>query len=210
MCSSFHDLVAMPSDAFKVNIPDFSFAFFNVRGIDEKKVQEKILLKFYVEIIKMQNDPRVKEIPPRLVRGLLESLELRTALEYIEIFFKYLVKSAGHIEDEDYKKALELLPEGGEKIMETLADKWMEQGRREEREELLLEKPKWERQAELKNSLETLIDVAAEQYGPLPVFLHEKIKSIQSLENLRALTRKVIKTQSLDEFTDLVNQAAQQ
>jgi len=196
----------MPSDAFKVYIPDFSFAFFNVRGIDEAKVQEKILLKFYVDIIKMQNDPRVKEIPPRLVRGLLESLELRTALEYIEIFFKYLVKSAGHLEDEDYKKALELLPEGGEKIMETLADKWMKQGE----QNILKEKPKWERQAELKNSLETLIDVAAEQYGPLPVFLHEKIKSIQSLENLRALTRKVIKTQSLDEFTDIVNQAAQQ
>ncbi|MDZ7759136.1 MAG: hypothetical protein U5L00_02635 [Desulfovermiculus sp.] len=131
-------------------------------------------------------------------------------MEYIEIFFRYLVKSTGHLSQEDYKKALELLPEGGEKIMETLADQWMEQGRREEREELLLEKPKWERQAELKNSLETLIDVAAEQYGPLPGFLHEKIKSIQSLENLRALTRKVIKTQTLKEFTDLVNQAAQQ
>jgi len=53
--------------------------------MDESKVQEKILLKFYVEIIKYQNDPNVKEIPPRLVRGLLESMELRTALEYIDL-----------------------------------------------------------------------------------------------------------------------------
>ncbi len=213
MCSSFHDLVDMPSEAFKVYIPDFSFAFFNVRGIDEAKVQEKILLKFYVEIIKMQNDPRIKEVPSRLVRGLVRSLEQRSAQEYIEIFFRYLVKSSGYLSQEDYSKALELLPGGGEKIMETLADQWMEQGAQQERQRaeewIKQEKDKWEKQAELKNAQETLIDVATEQYGPLPGMLHEKIKSIQSLENLRALTRKVIKTQSLEEFTDLVNQAAE-
>ncbi|MDZ7759599.1 MAG: Rpn family recombination-promoting nuclease/putative transposase [Desulfovermiculus sp.] len=213
MCSSFHDLVAMPSEAFKVYIPDFSFAFFNVHGMDEAKVQEKILLKFYVEIIKMQNDPRVKEIPPRLVRGLLESLELRTAVEYIEIFFRYLVKTTGHLSQEDYSKALELLPEGGEKIMETLADQWMEQGAQQERQKaeewIKQEKPKWVEHGELKNSQETLIDVAGDLYGPLPGSLQEKIKSIQSIDSLRTLTRKVYRIQSLDEFTDLVNRAAQ-
>ncbi|WP_435050737.1 Rpn family recombination-promoting nuclease/putative transposase, partial [Desulfonatronovibrio magnus] len=131
MCSSFHDLVEMPSEFFKVYIPDFSFAFFNVHGIDEAKVQEKILLKFYVEIIKMQNDPNIKGLPTRLVRGLLESMEQRTALEYIDIFFRYLVKSSGYLYKEDYKKALDLIPEGGEKIMETLADQWLRQGKHE-------------------------------------------------------------------------------
>ena len=89
--------------------------------------------------------------------------------------------------------------------METLADQWKQQGR----EELLLEKPMWEKQAKLENSQENLIDVATEAYGPLPDSLHEKIKSIKSLENLRALNRKVIRTQSLEEFTELVNRAAQ-
>ncbi len=202
MCSSFHDLVAMPSESFKVYIPDFSFAFFNVHGMDEAKVQEKILLKFYVEIIKMQNDPRVKEIPPRLVRGLLETLELRTAVEYIEIFFRYLVKSTGHLSQEDYKKALELLPEGGEDIMETLADQWMKQG--EDRGVIL-----GKEEGRLEATQETLIDVAGDVYGPLSSSLQDKIKSIQSIENLRTLTRKVYKTQSLEEFTELVNRAAE-
>lgn len=202
MCSSFHDLVEMPSESFKVYMPDFSFAFFNVRGMDEAKVQEKILLKFYVEIIKYQNDPNVKEIPPRLVRGLLESMELRTALEYIYIFFRYLVKSTEYLTQEDYKKALELLPEGGEKIMETLADQWYKQG--EDRGVIL-----GKEQGKLEYAQETLIDVAGDVYGPLPSSLQDKISSIQSIENLRTLTRKVYKTQSLDEFTELVNRAAE-
>ncbi|EFI32750.1 putative transposase YhgA family protein [Desulfonatronospira thiodismutans ASO3-1] len=209
MCSSFHYLVEMPSESFKVYIPDFSFAFFNVRGMDEAKVQEKILLKFYVEIIKYQNDPSVKEIPPRLVRGLIESLGHRTALEYIDIFFRYLVKSTGYLTQEDYKKALELLPEGGETIMETLADQWKQQGREEAREAILLEKPIWEERAEIKATQEILIDVAGDCHGPLPNSLQNKIKSINSIDNLRTLTRKVYKTQSLDEFTELVNRAAQ-
>ena len=209
MHPSFHDLVDMPSEAFRTYIPDFSFAFFSVRGMDEAKVQEKILLKFYVQIIKMQNDPNIKGLPTRLVRGLLESMEQRTALEYIEIFFRYLVKSSGYLYKEDYKKALDLIPEGGEKIMETLADQWLREGRREGREELLLEKPVWEKQAEIKATQETLIDVAGDFHGPLPNSLQDKIKSIDSIDSLRTLTRKVYRTQSLDEFTELVNQAVQ-
>ena len=70
-------------------------------------------------------------------------------------------------------------------------------------------KNEWFGQAKLEATQETLVDAATEQYGPLPGMLHEKIKSIKSLENLRALNRKVIRTQSLEEFTELVNQAAQ-
>ena len=74
---------------------------------------------------------------------------------------------------------------------------------------MLQEKGKWTEQGKIENAKETLIDVATEQYGPLPGMLHEKIKSIESLENLRALHRKVIKAQSLEEFTELVNRAAE-
>ena len=93
--------------------------------------------------------------------------------------------------------------------METLADQWLREGRREGREELLLEKPVWEKQAEIKATQETLIDVAGDFHGPLPNSLQDKIKSIESIDNLRTLTRKVYRTQSLDEFTELVNQAVQ-
>ena len=93
--------------------------------------------------------------------------------------------------------------------METIADMLEKRGYERGYDTAYQEKPKWEKQAEIKANQETLIDVAAEQYGPLPAMLHEKIKSIQSLENLRALHRKVIKTQSLEEFTELVNRAAQ-
>ena len=97
--------------------------------------------------------------------------------------------------------------------METLADQWMEQGTQKERhrteEWIKQEKDKWERQAELKNARETLIDLAADLYFPLPEMLSVKIRSIQSIYNLRFLTRKIVRTESLDEFTEMVNRAVE-
>ena len=93
--------------------------------------------------------------------------------------------------------------------MGTIAEMFRREGREETEQRLIQEKPQWIEQAKVENSQETLIDVATEQYGPLPGSLHENIKSIKSLENLRALNRKVIRTQSLDEFTELVNRAAE-
>jgi len=201
MCSSFHDLVEMPSESFKVYIPDFSFAFFNVRGMDEAKVQEKILLKFYVEIIKYQNDPSVKEIPPRLVRGLLESLDHRTALEYIDIFFRYLVKSTEHLTQEDYEKALELLPEGGETIMETLADQWLKEG--EDRGVVL-----GREQGKIENAQQYILENLTERFGIVNQRLTDKVKSIQSPDTLNALFKQTNRVNSLDDFSRLVDKAS--
>ena len=69
-------------------------------------------------------------------------------------------------------------------------------------------RPYWEGVGELKNAQETLIEQASELYGPLPGMLSVKIRSIQSIDNLRVLARKIIRTESLDEFTELVNKAA--
>ncbi len=203
--TSFQDLVELPSESFRAYIPHFAFAFFNVKGVDAEKVQENVILKFYVEMIKQQNTPGIKEFPMRFTRGILESLERRTALEYIEIFFKYLTKATDTVTKEDYQKALDMIPEGGENIMNTLADQWIQQGR----EEILQEKGKWMEQAELKATQETLIDVATEQYGPLPAMLETKIKTIKSATTLKNLARQAVKLESFDDFTQSVKRVTE-
>ena len=88
--------------------------------------------------------------------------------------------------------------------METIADMLEKKGY----ERAYQEKPQWLEEGKLENAQETLIDQASELYGPLPGMLSVKIISIQSIGNLRVLARKIIRTESLDEFTELVNIAA--
>jgi hypothetical protein len=83
-----------------------------------------------------------------------------------------------------------------------------------DQEKLLVERElRGEQRGELKGKLEatqgTLIDIANDLHGPLSNSLQAKIKSIQSIENLRALTMKAYKTGSLEEFTELVNKAVE-
>jgi CTP-dependent riboflavin kinase len=79
-----------------------------------------------------------------------------------------------------------------------------------DQEKLLAERElRGEQKGKLEATQETLMDIAADLHGPLPDSLQVKIKSIQSIENLRAITRKVYKTGSLEEFTELVNRAVQ-
>ena len=54
---------------------------------------------------------------------------------FIEIFFKYLTKSSEVLDSDDYQKSLDILPEGGGDIMNTLAEQWIREGRAEGRAE---------------------------------------------------------------------------
>ncbi len=97
--------------------------------------------------------------------------------------------------DEEFKGGID---------METIADMLRNEGMRKG---VILGEQEGMVKGKIEATQETLIDIATEQYGPLPGMLPVKIKSIQSIENLRALTRKVLRTDNLEEFTELVNRA---
>jgi predicted transposase/invertase (TIGR01784 family) len=197
---SFHDLVEMPSDFFKTYIPDFAFAFFSVRGLDAQKVQENMILFFYVEMIKSLDSPQIKEMLPRLVRGFVQALGSHTATEYIEIFFKYLTKTSGVLDQDDFQKALSYFPEGGEKIMDTLANQWIEQGKDEGRTEGIT-------LGEQRATREMLLEAISEKFGIVSPDLLRRINSIESHESLKMLFKQTFRLDSLDEFKEQVHRA---
>jgi predicted transposase/invertase (TIGR01784 family) len=194
--ASFQDLVEMPSDSFKAFVPDFSFAFFNVGELDERRVQHNVVLKFYVAIIKSLDKPELKEILPQLTRGLYESLGHRTATEYIEIFFRYLVKTTDAVDKEDYAKALGKLPGGGEGIMSILAEEWKQEGR----EEILQQKEQWVSEAKIANTQDLLIEQLEDEIDIPSQNMIDQIRSIASYDILRGLLRKARRVKTLDEF----------
>ena len=205
--ASFQDLVEMPSEALKDFVPDFSFAFFNIGKVDEEKVRENVVLKFYVAIIKALDSPELRDLLPQLTQGLYESLGQRTGLEYIEIFFKYLVNSTEVVDKQDYAKALDKVPEGGDKIMTTLAEEWKQEGREEGREK---GRKEGEQIGVIKNSQEMLISAVHNRFGIVKPKLAEKIRKIQSKETLHSLFNKTFVVDDKDEFDKLVDDALEE
>ena len=196
--ASFQELVEMPSEAFKVFVPDFTFAFFNIGKVDEEKVQENVVLKFYVAIIKALDSPELRDLLPQLTQGLYESLGQRTALEYIEIFFKYLTKATEAVGREDYAKALGKIPEGGDEIMTTLAEEWKQEGREEGRKEGV-------QKGKIESTQDLLIEILEDELDVPSQNLINNIRSIKSYEILRGLFKKARKANSLEEFQKELN-----
>jgi len=205
--ASFQDLVEMPSDSFKAFVPDFSFAFFNIGELDERRIQQNVVLKFYVAIIKSLDKPELKELLPQLTRGLYESLGHRTATEYLEIFFRYLTKSTEILDRNDYERALAMLPEGGRDIMNTLADQWMKEGYERAEQEFMQERVKLISESEQRGEQNMLIEALQEKFGPVHPVLVNKVRSIQSTETLKGLFRQVFKLDGLEAFTREVDKA---
>jgi len=202
------DLVDLPSDDFKIYIPDFDFLLFDAVKDDPEDYEFDEAVKALFTIWRYSRSPDFIKAVKRVFE-LIKQIDPQARLdEYLRIILRYLELTREEEEYIDIKKIAETEIDEVEEYMGTIAEMFRREGDERTEQRLVQEKPKWEKQGELKATQETLIDVAGDVYGPLPSSLQEKIKSIQSIENLRTLTRKVYKTESLEEFTELVNRAA--
>ena len=202
------DVVDIPGEPFKAYLPDFEYLLFDCIQEDLNVYDLEVELKSLFMLWKFAHRPNFFEIVREVYRMLRQAYPEMEPRDFLIALAQYLYFTRGSEEYEVINEIIQQESSGGIN-METIADMLEKKGYERGYDTAYQEKPKWEKQAELKNAQETLIDVATEAYGPLPDMLHEKIKSIKSLENLRALNRKVIRTQSLEEFTELVNRAAQ-
>ncbi|WP_045214901.1 Rpn family recombination-promoting nuclease/putative transposase [Desulfonatronovibrio magnus] len=195
------DLVNLPSDDFKVYIPDFEFLLFDAVKDDPENYEFDEALKALFTIWKYAHSPEFMEGIKKAFR-LIKKIDPDVRLdEYLKLILQYLELNREEKEYAEIKKIAETELDEGEQYMGTIAEMFRNEGKHEG---AIIGR----QEGKLENAQETLIDQASELYGPLPGMLSDKIRSIQSIDNLRVLARKIIRTESLDEFTELVNKAA--
>ncbi len=200
----FSDMFKPPEGHYLKYIPKFEHILIEVPEVNKKKVKSTIVLEVFNLTLEHIFYPDRRDRIFKALELLFQGLQAEEAGEIFGVIVKYML-SATDLTPGEVEEKVKHLPKGADTV-KTTAEVLEEQGYNK----AILEKPQWVAEGELKATQETLIDQAIELYGPLPGMLQVKIKSIQSIENLRALARKIIRTESLDEFTELVNRAAQQ
>jgi predicted transposase YdaD len=101
-------------------------------------------------------------------------------------------------EDDLMTAALEALPgPEGERIVATLAERWMEEGKRKGLEE-------GERKGALAAAREAVLDALGARFGPVPAAVRERIEQTAELDLLRAWHRSAVVAESLEEFQAVV------
>uniref|UniRef100_UPI0005EB9D6D Rpn family recombination-promoting nuclease/putative transposase n=1 Tax=Desulfonatronovibrio magnus TaxID=698827 RepID=UPI0005EB9D6D len=196
----FEDYFEIPHESFRVFIPKFRHLLHDITHMADEAFKTSILMEIFHLLFKYIHFPEL-DIKLQEIFDLLEQLpDEDKRKEYLFNILKYVLAS-GSLSEERLTEHTRRFPGG--KVMVGVAmqeiEKRVEQTRR----------PYWEGVGELKNAQDTLVDLATELYGPLPLMLSVKIRSIQSIDNLRILARKIIRTESLNEFTELVDRAAE-
>ena len=199
----FHSIIDLPSDAFKTFIPDFKYLFWDFSGVDDKELQDALILRYYVLICKALGSEDLPDYLFELVQAFYKTLETKTALAYIEIFFRYIAKASEKVSKKDFENAVKKLPHGGEQVMNTLAEQWMQEGE----QRVLSKKNQWISEGELKNTQEMLIEALSEKFGTVGPSIVNRIKTIEYQTTLKILFRQTFRVETLDEFEEQLKKA---
>jgi hypothetical protein len=152
-------------------------------------------------------------------------------LQCLEVLFRYLVQATDKVSKEDFKRALERMPEGGA-VMSTLAEQWFQEGLEKGIKKGLEEGLEKGLERGLEKGLEkglerglekgikqglldgrvseahdTIIELIEERFGPVPPGLHRKLSQVRSHELLRTLRRQLRNCRELGDFEQLVANA---
>ena len=173
-----------------------------------QEMQNKVVLHFYVSMLKAIHSPDFKKILPKLVEGLHKTLHSQTVMDYINIFFRYIMRATNSVAKDDMQRALNILPQGGEYIMNTLAEELQQEGIIiGEQRGIIIGEQRGEQKGELRTIRQLLLITLQDRFDLLPQYLINDIKSIESPETLNELFRRTLKCESLEQFKGWINKA---
>jgi hypothetical protein len=89
---------------------------------------EEVILRMGLWVLKYIFRGELPKQLPRLMALLPDLIRHSGGLEFLEVMLRYLSTAAPQLEEEDLRRAVvQALPEG-ERIMATIAEKWVQQG----------------------------------------------------------------------------------
>ncbi len=182
------------TEPFEKYVPDFQYELNDLSQFNDEQIKGAILYRVVYSLCKhIFSDDIGKWFEYTcILLGQLKSEH--SALEFLKTALKYVSNTSEKIDEETIQRSIQkALPVQGEKVMPTLVEKWLEQGR-EEGMEKGIEKGKVE-------GLQEGIQLALRlQFGIEGLPLCERVKNIHSLEKLKQIEDILLKSNSIDEI----------
>jgi hypothetical protein len=185
----FQDIVNIPHDDMKAYIPDFQYFLSDAATEDEGKYNTAIVIKCWFMIVKYIKDPALREKVFELAKLLHDFLDEDTAVEYVDIFFKYLANTDSNITKADAVRAIETtFPGRGADMAKGWAQEYVDEGMIYEAREMLLEA------------------LDAKFPSKVPADVHAKIQALNNRILLKRLIRSAIQSESINGFKKTIDE----
>ncbi len=192
--ANLFDKMDLP-DVLRPYVPDFKYWLFDLSQYSDADIKGEVILRLAALLLKYIRRGDLKEALGRILPLLLEIEQKETGLEYIETVLRYLTSGTDKITKDDLNKLLRKVYTEGEKLMPTIAEQWVEQGKE-------IGEKKGERKA-LNRTLTVRFDVVLgefdERFEPLDLKsleqLNEVALTVQTLAEFKKALAEMVSTQ---------------
>ena len=128
---TFQELLDVP-EPLTACTPDYRYVLCDLTAYSDEALRGEVLLHVMTLTLKYIFRPELSDRLPELVGLLRQLADQETGLEYVETVLRYLVQAARYVQDEELREAVATaFHQEGEALMSTIAQKWLEQGKRE-------------------------------------------------------------------------------
>jgi predicted transposase/invertase (TIGR01784 family) len=189
----FHDIVNIPHDGMKPYIPNFQYFLSDATTENEDKYKTSVVIKCWFIVVKYIKDPVMREKLFEVIKLLHDRLEQDAAVEYVDIFMKYLANTDNKVTKTDAVKAIEtIFPDRGADMIKGWAKEYVEEGIEEgmlvEAREMVLE----------------ALDIRFSSNVPGDV--HKKINALNNRILLKKLLGFAIQSKDIDGFRKIIQE----
>jgi predicted transposase/invertase (TIGR01784 family) len=194
------DYVDLPSEDFKVYVPDFDFVLYDAISENPDDYEFVETLKALFLIWRHFYSPDFMEHLVSVFRFINRSFPELKFKDFVISLMEYLSAVRGEEEFIDIQEAAKNEFQGGEKLMGTIAEMFRKEGHEQG---LILGR----QEGKQEGRQEMIIKSLTLKFDLIKPHIIQKIKSIQSLEILDSLFDLSYRCSTIDEFTDYLNQA---
>jgi len=167
----------------QIYIPNFKYFLSDAATEDENRYSAAVAIKCWFMLVKYAKEPAMREKLFEIVKLLHDFLDQEEAIEYLDIFFKYLANTKNSITRTDAIKAVESIFQGrGVDMVKGWAQEYVEEGMLFEAREMVLE----------------ALDIKFSNNVPPDV--HKLIKALNNRMLLKKLHRSAIQSNDIDGF----------
>jgi len=186
----FSDLFSLPGPSLSSYIPDFSYLLYDLSTLTDEQIKGGVTLKVFLLLLKYIFHDDLKEHLSDIL-GLMKDMAAKTTgMEYLETFLRYIVNATDTINEKDLKDIItKIFPKGGEAIMPTIADKWIQQGVEKGRQEGILQ-----------GLLEAIELGLKLKFGTKGLELYPTISKIKDTDTLRSIKDAIEIAQEIEEI----------
>lgn len=158
-------------------VPEYRYWLHDLSEYTDEEFKGAVVARAMLWALKHIYDGRLRERAPQIVNLFLELAQCEDGLEHIKVMLRYFANATDRLDQADLTRIVEaVFPEGGDELMDTVAEKWRQEG--------------------IVEGIELALDV---KFGADGLRLLPEIRELKDIKKLRAVQRVLRAARTPDE-----------